>query len=100
MEVEGVTNVRLASLTQKRNQDGTLASLEIDTAPGYNNEIMAQALFQKTYTEAIARYGSGKVIPFDFSVILWDGQGPAIDWRFDNGDDLWHQTELSITPSP
>lgn len=97
MEIEGVKSVRMSSLD---NSGDTFAYFELDLDPGYNTQQMAEQVYQVAYAQAVAQFGSGNIGRFWFSVILWDGQGPAVDWVYETGDDVWTQTQLSMTPSP
>jgi hypothetical protein len=102
-EIEGVQFVRMSSLRDMDN--GVLGYLEIDTHQGLNTEAMAQQLYQQTLTQAIATYGSANVNPFEFSVIIWDGNSPATHWLWDNDTDQWEsslvgaQPDATITPA-
>lgn len=96
-QVEGVAFVQYADIAPSM-VEGTLADFEIYLLSGYNSQQTADRLYQVIYQQAILLYGSGNVAPVQFSAILWDGDGPAIDWRFDNETNSWQRTELSITP--
>lgn len=95
-DVPGVKSVRMANFHYIN--PGVIASWEIDTLAGYNNQVTAEALMASAYQGAVVEFGSGNITPLFFSVIIWDGEGPAIDWQFDNEDDTWRTTELSTTP--
>ncbi len=97
--MEGLVYLRSYDIRESPSTGGTIGYFEIDVQSGYNTQAFADALYQQTYQEAIARFGSGNVIPFYFSVILWDGSGPAISWLWDNGDDTWSTTELDTPES-
>lgn len=89
-EIEGVY------LTQSTYIGEGVGTLEVYVQPGYNNAETAMALYRVALAEHITRYGSGR---FDFSVILWDGAGPAIDYTLDLETDTFRETVLSVTPA-
>lgn len=93
-EIEGLVYLRAYDVRKSPTTGGTIGYFEIDVRGGFNTESFANGVYQTAYQEAIARFGSGNVIPFYFSVILWDGSGPAISWLWDNVDDIWSTTEL------
>ncbi len=94
--LEGVKTVRLATMWQ--SGEITTVYLEIDTLAGYNTAEMATELYREALSAAVAAYGSQKGGELWFSAILWDGQGPAIDYTWDNESDTWQTTTLSVTP--
>ena len=83
--VPGVKSVRSAFISEIG--DGIFPYLEIDTLPGYTDVSMAQTLYQIALIEVNTAYGSGT--SFEFSVILWDGENPAISWLWDNRGNEW-----------
>ena len=84
-EIEGVEAIRSTYL------HGSVASFEIDVLPGYNTVDMAWEL----YRVAVMLASDATI---DFSTILWDGEGPAIDYMLDKDIDDFQQTVLSVTP--
>lgn len=96
-DIEGSVYLRSSNLYQSTS--GIVASFEVDVREGFNKESFADDLYQVAYQEAVTRYGSGNIAPFTFSAILWDGSGEAVAWDWDNDDDAWRTTELSITPA-
>ena len=96
MRIEGIESVRAYNLMKAGR--GTMAYFEIDTLPGYNNEAMAAEIYSAAVGLLMMRYDD--IIPVSFSVILWDGVGPAVSWMIDYDTDTWGQTVLSVTPEP
>ena len=81
LEVEGVSAVNVALL------ENGIAYFEIDVLPGFNTSITAWAIYQAVQTVAADA-------TLDFSVILWDGAGPAVDYTLDKGEDRLIETRL------
>ena len=87
--IDGITDVHLVAIIPKER--GYIVHMELSVAPGHNTEETAQALLQASYTTLATAF-------IDFFAILNDGN-TAIDWKWDNDDDVWTQTRLS-TPIP
>lgn len=97
-EIAGTVYLRSSTVEDRNNDGSVIAYFEIDVREGYNTQSFADAVYQIAYQEAIVRFGSGNIDTLDFSVVLWDGSGDAISWRWDNGDDTWDTTDMGITP--
>jgi hypothetical protein len=91
LDVPHVTRLRLVSVNSFG--DGWFVYMEVDTEPGFNNQQTADALRQVSYTVLASAQ-------IEFDAILWDGEGPAIDWIWNNQSDAWLKTELNTTPGP
>jgi len=86
--IEAVTCIRLVYADET---DGRwIVALEIDVLPGLNTQATARRLQQAAFEYTASAF-------LDFSVIIFDGN-QAIDWVWDNDEDVWRQTPLSTKP--
>ena len=87
---DGITRVRVASAQPMGER--WLVYMEVDVTPGLNTNLTAVML----RLLAVNLLGTDEI---EFSAILWDGVGSAIDYTWDDRAKEFRTTVLSIVPS-